>query len=79
MLPEALSSHLCSLVPEQDRLAMVVRLDFDREGTIRDSDFAAAVIHSRARLDYPGVGAALAGETRGSASATSRSSTRWRR
>jgi ribonuclease R len=65
MLPEALSAHLCSLVPEQDRLAMVVRIDFDREGVVRDTDFAAAVIHSRARLDYPGVGAALAGETRG--------------
>jgi ribonuclease R len=65
MLPEALSSHMCSLVPEQDRLAMVVRIDFDRDGIVRDTDFAAAVIHSRARLDYPGVGAALAGETRG--------------
>ena len=65
MLPEALSSHLCSLVPEQDRLAMVVRVDFDRDGVKRDTDFAAAVIHSRARLDYPGVGAALAGETKG--------------
>jgi ribonuclease R len=65
MLPEALSSHMCSLVPEEDRLAMVVRIDFDRDGVVRDTDFAAAVIHSRARLDYPGVGAALAGETRG--------------
>ena len=65
MLPEALSSHMCSLLPETDRLAMVVRVDFDREGAILDTDFAAAVIHSRARLDYPGVAAALAGETKG--------------
>jgi ribonuclease R len=65
MLPEALSSHMCSLVPEEDRLAMVVRIDFDRDANVRDTDFAAAVIHSRARLDYPGVAAALAGETKG--------------
>jgi ribonuclease R len=65
MLPEALSSHLCSLVPEVDRLAMVVRIDLDRDGASRDSDFAAAVIHSRARLDYPGVAAALGGDTKG--------------
>ena len=28
-------------------------------------DFCAAVIHSQARFDYPGVAAALAGDTRG--------------
>jgi ribonuclease R len=65
MLPEALSSHMCSLVPEQDRLAMVVRIDFERDGSVRDTDFSAAVIHSRARFDYPGVAAALAGDTKG--------------
>ena len=65
MLPEPLSAHLCSLVPEEDRLAMVVRVDLDREGTVLATDFAAAVIHSRARLDYPGVAAALGGDTRG--------------
>jgi ribonuclease R len=65
MLPEALSSHMCSLVPDEDRLAMVVRIDFDRDTVVRDTDFAAAVIHSQARLDYPGVAAALAGETKG--------------
>ncbi|HEX3696737.1 MAG TPA: ribonuclease R [Polyangia bacterium] len=65
MLPEPLSAHICSLVPEEDRLAMVVRIDFDRQINIIDTDFCAAVIHSRARLDYPGVAAALAGDTRG--------------
>jgi ribonuclease R len=65
MLPEALSGHLCSLVPGEDRLAMVVRLDFDRAVAITNADFCAAVIRSRARLDYPGVAAALAGDTRG--------------
>jgi len=65
MLPEALSGHLCSLVPHEDRLAMVVRVDFDRSLAIAETDFCAAVIHSHARLDYPGVAAALGGELRG--------------
>jgi ribonuclease R len=65
MLPEMLSGHLCSLVPSQDRLAMVVRIDFDKSLAITETDFCAAVIHSRARLDYPGVAAAVAGDLRG--------------
>jgi ribonuclease R len=65
MLPEALSAHMCSLVPEEDRLAMVARIDLDRNAKVVDRDFSAAVIHSRARLDYPGVAAALGGDTRG--------------
>jgi ribonuclease R len=65
MLPEQLSGHICSLVPEQDRLAMVVRIDYDTHDNVRATDFCAAVIHSRARLDYPGVAAALAGNTKG--------------
>ena len=65
MLPEALSSHLCSLLPEEDRLAMVARIDLDRSFEVKETDFSAAVIHSRARLDYPGVAAALAGDVRG--------------
>jgi ribonuclease R len=65
MLPEPLSAHICSLVADEDRLAMVVRIDLDRQAHMVDRDFCAAVIHSRARLDYPGVAAALAGDTRG--------------
>jgi ribonuclease R len=65
MLPEQLSGNICSLVPEEDRLAMVVRIDLDEAATIVDADFCAAVIHSQARLDYPGVAAALGGDTRG--------------
>ncbi len=65
MLPEPLSARICSLVPEEDRLAMVVRMDLDRHAQVVDTEFSAAVIHSRARLDYPGVAAALGGDTRG--------------
>jgi ribonuclease R len=65
MLPFALSSGICSLNPHVDRLAMVVRLDMRDDGTIVDTGYAAAVIRSHARLDYPGVAAALTGDFRG--------------
>lgn len=65
MLPLPLSAGICSLNPEVDRCAMVVRLDYDADGTLADTGFAAAVIRSHARLDYPGVAAALRGDFRG--------------
>ena len=65
MLPEALSAGICSLVPHEDRLAMVVRVDVSPEGEVGGQLCAAAVIHSRGRLDYQGVAAALQGDFRG--------------
>jgi ribonuclease R len=65
MLPFELSAGICSLNPEVDRCAMVVRLDFDERARLVETGFAAAVIHSQARLDYPGVAAALKGDFRG--------------
>jgi len=60
MLPRQLSSGICSLNPEVDRLAMVARMEIDQHGGVSDEYFCAAVIRSRARLDYAGVAAALA-------------------
>ena len=65
MLPESLSAGICSLVPRSDRLAMVVRLDISPQGQVVDEECAAAVIHSRGRLDYGGVASALQGDFRG--------------
>jgi len=65
MLPHQLSSNICSLLPNVDRCAMVVRLDYSPEGDVLDTGYAAAVIRSKARLDYPGVAAALEGDFRG--------------
>lgn len=65
MLPHQLSSGICSLNPDVDRLAMVVRLDYDGEARLVGESHAAAVIRSKARLDYPGVAAALRGDFRG--------------
>jgi len=52
MLPEKLSNGLCSLNPQVDRLAMVVRMRFDANGTRRSIRAYEAVIHSQARLTY---------------------------
>ena len=65
MLPHQLSSGICSLNPRVDRCAMVVRLDYTADGELADVGYAAAVIQSKARLDYPGVAAALGGDFRG--------------
>ena len=65
MLPRQLSSDICSLNPEVDRLAMVVRMEVDANGGVVDPYFCAAVIRSRSRMDYAGVAHSLAGETRG--------------
>jgi len=65
MLPHELSSGICSLNPDVERCAMVVRLDFTPAGDVVDTGYAAAVIKSKGRLDYPGVAAALQGDFRG--------------
>ncbi len=65
MLPHQLSAGICSLNPQVDRCAMVVRLDYTEDAEIADIGYAAAVIRSKARLDYPGVAAALGGDFRG--------------
>src|SRR5581483_9639732 len=65
MLPKQLSAGICSLNPEVDRIAMVVRMEVDQNGGVSDEYFCAAVIRSRARLDYNGVAAAFAGDFRG--------------
>ena len=65
MLPRQLSSEICSLNPEVDRLALVARMEIDEQGGVADPYFCAAVIRSRARLDYAGVAAALSGDLRG--------------
>ena len=59
MLPHALSSHMCSLVPDQDRLAMVISMRLDPGGTTSEVVLRAAVIHSRKRLSYEQVAAEL--------------------
>jgi ribonuclease R len=52
MLPERLSSDLCSLVPDVDRLALVVEMRIGSDGVVLDALFHEAVIRSQARLAY---------------------------
>ncbi|CAA9478197.1 MAG: 3'-to-5' exoribonuclease RNase R [uncultured Solirubrobacteraceae bacterium] len=63
MLPEALSSSACSLVPGEDRLAVTVELDFDGADVVRTA-FHRSLIRSDERLDYPRVDRIFAGEER---------------
>lgn len=55
MLPEALSCDLCSLRPDEDRLAMTVDMELDRRGRVRSFSLFPSVIRSRIRLDYEAV------------------------
>lgn len=52
MLPEHLSNDLCSLRPEEDRLAYSVILTIDGAANVQKSDFRETVIRSRFRLTY---------------------------
>ena len=64
MLPEKLSNGLCSLNPNEDRLAMVCDMLITPSGEIHAYQFFPAVICSQARLTYTEVAAILA-NTRG--------------
>ena len=52
MLPHALSSQICSLVEDQDRLTQTVVLELDARGKVRKPEFHDGVIRSRARMTY---------------------------
>jgi ribonuclease R len=60
MLPEKLSNGLCSLNPNEDRLAMVCDMLIDADGEIHAYQFYPAVMHSQARFTYTEVAAILA-------------------
>jgi ribonuclease R len=64
MLPEKLSNGLCSLNPNEDRLAMVCDMVVDAVGEVHAYQFFPAVINSHARFTYTEVATILA-NTRG--------------
>jgi len=59
MLPPELSSGLCSLNPDRDRLVLVAEMDYDRSARRGDARFYRGVIRSRARLTYTQVASVL--------------------
>ncbi|HEY4014222.1 MAG TPA: ribonuclease R [Polyangiaceae bacterium] len=59
MLPRALSSNLCSLLPDVDRLCLCLDAEIDAAGIVRKSRLVRGVMRSRAKLTYGGVARAL--------------------
>ncbi len=63
MLPERLSSNICSLVPDQDRLSFTAILTIHgQSGKTMAARFSPSVIRSRARMTYTRVAAILDGD-----------------
>lgn len=52
MLPEQLSNGICSLMPNEDRLAFSVFITYDGQGHPIATRFAKSIIRSRQRLAY---------------------------
>ncbi len=61
MLPERLSSNLCSLVPGKERLTFTAEMEVDAKGRLQSSHFFKGVIRSQARLTYDQAQAILDG------------------
>ncbi len=59
MLPPALSNGLCSLNPDEDRLAVLAEIPFSAAGQPGKARFALCVMRSAARLTYDEVKACL--------------------
>ncbi len=55
MLPEALSNHICSLQPHEDRLTITCDMTIDKDGKVTKYDIYPSVIHSHARMTYDNV------------------------
>ncbi len=55
MLPEVLSSDVCSLRPDEDRAAVSLFLTLDEEARVRDHRFERTLIRSRHRFSYEDV------------------------
>jgi ribonuclease R len=52
MLPENLSSNLCSLMADVERLAMVCYMQLGHDGKIQNYSFYESVIRTKARMTY---------------------------
>ncbi|MBP1746956.1 MAG: exoribonuclease [Deltaproteobacteria bacterium] len=61
MLPEKLSTNLTSLNFKEDRLAVVIEMIIDSDGSVKDSDIFRAHVRNHAKLAYNSVAAWLEG------------------
>jgi exoribonuclease-2 len=62
MLPERLSTDLTSLGEGEDRLAIVVELAVEEDGSVSRSDLYRGWVRNQAKLAYNGVGAWIEGK-----------------
>ncbi len=62
MLPDVLSSGLCSLQPYEKRLAISIKIKIAPDGKIKRTKIFKSIISSKARLTYNGVQRILDGE-----------------
>jgi ribonuclease R len=62
MLPFELSTNICSLKPQVDRLVMSALLEFDRQGDLVNQEFTRGVIRSVERMTYTSVHLLLEGD-----------------
>jgi ribonuclease R len=63
MLPDGLSTRLCSLMPQLDRLALVCDLQVNNDGSLGDYSFHLATIKSQGKLSYELVSNFIEGRT----------------
>lgn len=62
MLPKELSNNLCSLRPNEDKLALTCHMIFDKAGKMLKYEIYESIIRSKARLTYDEVASFLEGE-----------------
>jgi ribonuclease R len=61
MLPEVLSNNLCSLKPNEDKLAVSAIFIMDSNGKVHERWFGKTIIHSSKRFTYEGAQEVLEG------------------
>ena len=76
MLPEELCNGVCSLVPNEDRLAFSVFMTFDKNGEMVKREFAKSIIRSKARFTYEQVMAMIGNREQGTGSRIGKKETR---
>src|ERR1035441_4136044 len=62
MLPHELSTNICSLVPQQDRLVLSALLEIDHQGEVVGQEFLEGGIRSVERMTYTSVHKLLEGD-----------------
>jgi ribonuclease R len=63
MLPAELSSGICSLKPQEDRLVLSAIMEVSHQGEILRAEFSEGVIRSAERMTYTAVNAVLENDT----------------